>query len=142
MKGIIENKRRFFETYVDTMPLKWNMHFFPQSLYCGGLYRQIHNYDFVGYMGKDFYDDIHELSLLSQYVNTSLPQALEKVFKFESRLVDGGGNIGVETSASSHVKEFYTPKTIRKVLEFVSIDYLLLGIPIPDWAERMVQEEK
>lgn len=29
-KGFDKSKKSMFETYVNTMPLKWNMHFFPQ----------------------------------------------------------------------------------------------------------------
>lgn len=30
MEGLNKSKKLMFETYVETMPLKWNMHFFPQ----------------------------------------------------------------------------------------------------------------
>ena len=29
-KGLDDNKKLLFEAYVDAMPLKWNVHFFPQ----------------------------------------------------------------------------------------------------------------
>ena len=109
-----------------------------QSLYCDGLFRHIQDYDYVGHMGEEFYDDIHELSM--EFPNTTLPKVLEDVFHFKSKLMNGGGNIGVETSAASHVLDLYTPRTLRKALEYVSIDYVLLGLPIPEWAETMLQE--
>ena len=113
-------------------------HWLPQSLYCDGLFRHIQDYDYVGHMGAEFYDDIHVLSM--EFPNTTLPKVLEDVFHFKSKLTHGAGNIGVETSAASHVLEYYTPRTLRRALEYVSIDYVLLGIPIPEWAERMLQE--
>ena len=45
-----DNQKTMFAAYVDTMPLKWNLHFFPQSLYCNGIYRVLKDYDFIGYM--------------------------------------------------------------------------------------------
>ena len=32
------HKKTMFSMYVDTMPLKWNVHFIPQSFFCNGLY--------------------------------------------------------------------------------------------------------
>ena len=120
------------------MPLKWNVHFFPQSLYCDGLYRHIQDYAFVGNMDLEFYDNIHELSM--HFPDTRLPGVLEQVFDFKNRLIRGHSNVGVETSASSRVLEYYTPRTLRAVLEYVSIDYVLLDLPIPRWAEQMLRE--
>jgi hypothetical protein len=67
---------------------------------------------------------------------------LENVFHFQEARVDNKTNQGVETSASSHVMEYYTPKTLRQVLEYVAIDYYLLNIPIPAWAERMLEQAR
>ena len=66
LNGISNNKKYNFSSYVDVMPLHWNVHFLPQSLYCDGLYRDLflgsnNNYDFVGTMNEYFYDDLHAL---------------------------------------------------------------------------------
>ena len=53
VKELNTDKKMFFEAYVDTMPLKWNVHFFPEGMYCDGLYRHIDNYDFIGRMGGE-----------------------------------------------------------------------------------------
>ena len=37
-----------FGAYVDTFPLSWNLHFFPQSLYCDDLGRSARLYSFRG----------------------------------------------------------------------------------------------
>ena len=47
-------------------------------------------------------------------------------------------NVGVERQAAAKVLQYYTPKTLRRVLQYVSIDYKLLGIPIPEWAQNML----
>jgi hypothetical protein len=31
------DKQTLFEAYVNSFPVKWNLHFFPQSVYCNGL---------------------------------------------------------------------------------------------------------
>ena len=54
-----DNPKRLFEAYVDTFPLKWNVHFYPQGMYCDGVFRHHKDYDFVGHMGKKFFDDVH-----------------------------------------------------------------------------------
>ncbi|CAB9514276.1 expressed unknown protein [Seminavis robusta] len=139
VEGIIDNKRHFFEAYVDTMPLKWNLHFFPQSFYCDGLFRHIQNYDFVGQMGQNFYNDLDRLS--QQFPHGRFGAILDGIFELEKNLATSAGNIGVETSASSHVREYYTPATLRRVLEYTAIDYMLLNITIPEWAQQMLNDE-
>jgi hypothetical protein len=130
------DKQTLFEAYVNSFPVKWNLHFFPQSVYCNGLYRHLDSYDFVGRMGPTFY---HDLERLGRQFRGTLPDALEKVFHISDRL--NNTNQGIETSASSHVLDYYTPKTLRQVLEYFAIDYVLLDIPIPDWAKQILEQE-
>ncbi len=134
------NKRTMFATYVDTMPLKWNLHFFPQSFYCNGLYRFIDKYDFVGIMDHGFY---HNLEILGKRYGGRFEKELNDIFNYTSKKKEGANNnVGVETKASDKVIEFYTPRTLRRVLEYVSIDYVMLGLEIPDWAEAMLREDE
>ena len=37
---------------------------------------------------------------------------------------------------------YYTARTVRRVLQYMSIDYVLLGLPIPQWAEDLLQQEQ
>jgi hypothetical protein len=60
--GIRDDKRQLFAAYVDAFPLKWNIHFFPQSMYCDGLFRHVDEYDFVGCMGGDFYGELDRMT--------------------------------------------------------------------------------
>jgi hypothetical protein len=131
-------KREFFELYVDIMPLKWNVHFFPLGLYCGGLYRHIQDYDFVGLMGPNFYDDVHRMGL--RYGDRMM-EALNKVFDVERKFHEKVTNTGVERSASTLVEEYYSAKTVKRALEYYAIDYVTLGLEIPDWAQKMLRDD-
>ena len=92
----------------------------------------------MGMMDANFYEDLNRLGL--EY-GQRMMKALEKTFHFQEARVERKKNEGVETSATTHVLEFYTPKTLRQVLEYVAIDYFLLNISIPEWAERMIDED-
>jgi hypothetical protein len=141
---LLENKQKFFELYVDTFPLQWNMHFIPQSLYCGGLYRDIQqSYKFIGNMGDTFYQDLQRL----QSLYPQLEAGIEKIFQLstkKSEFATGvvGRNIGVETGAAGKVLDYYTPRTVRRVLEYYSIDYMLLNLSVPSWAEDMLRRDE
>lgn len=127
------DQRKLFEIFVETMPLKWNFHFYPQSFYCGGLYRYIDQYDFVGSMGTSFYSELTRFS--NQY--PKYEPSVRKIFPERNLTL----NVGTETKAAQRVKEFYTPRTLRRVLEYMAIDYILLNISIPVWAEEMLASD-
>lgn len=165
------NKKAMFAAYVDTMPLTWNLHFFPQSLYCNGIFRFIDQYDYVGYMNGDFH---RHLNAIGTRYGGRFESALKDVFEYDDEIqtrrrtmttndaeavaavgiekqTDSNDaaiatatahHTGVETKASDKVKEYYTPRSLRQVLQYVSIDYMLLNMNIPQWAEEMLQEEE
>jgi hypothetical protein len=71
---------------------------------------------------------------------------MERVFSLSKKLKEssswiGKPNQGVETNAAKQVLDYYTPHTVRRVLEYYAIDYVTLGLPIPDWAEKMLLSE-
>jgi hypothetical protein len=132
VKDFLKDKQKLFEIYVDTFPLTWNLHFFPQSMYCGGLYRNFANYSFIGDMGNAFYQDLGRFT--KQF--PALEPFVEQVFHYGN--LQNVTNQGVETKAASQTLEYYTPRTVRRVLEYTAIDYVMLGLPIPSWAERML----
>lgn len=132
--GVSFDASKLFEIYVDTFPLRWNIHFFPQSLFCGGLYSELPKYDFVGNMGDKFYLHLERFS--NQF--PILKPFMEDQFHLAQM---GDHNNGVETKAASHTESYYTPRTLRKVLEYMSIDYVMLGLPIPRWAEDMLAKD-
>lgn len=124
-----------FDIYVDTFPLTWNLHFIPQSMYCDGLYRHIGEYNFVGSMDKDLYRDLRRFR--DKYPELEGP--IEITFNL-STVGETATNSGVETKAAEKTKLYYTPRTVQKVLEYYSIDYVMLGLSIPDWAEEMLAQ--
>ena len=137
--GAILQAKEAFEMYVDTIPLKWNMHFIPQSLYCDGIYRTLDDFDFVGTMGPQFYKDLHTLS--NRY-GGRFGEEVHKVFDLDKHVAENTINQGVETSAPKYVKIFYSPRSLRRVLEYLSIDYIFLGMDVPHWAHEILEHEK
>jgi Sulfotransferase family len=136
---MFNDPRKFFDMYVDTFPLQWNMHYIPQALNCGGLYRDIDQYAFVGSMGADFYRDLERLQ--TQYPR--LERGIEEIFKLTEHGKAGKINEkGVETGAAGQVMDYYTPHTVRRVLQYYAVDYVMLNLSIPQWAEDMLLEEE
>ena len=46
------------------------------------------------------------------------------------------------TQAPRKVAHFYTAQSVRKALEYMSIDYVLLGLSVPEWAKQMLREDE
>eukprot|EP00566_Odontella_aurita_P019046 CAMPEP_0113525950 /NCGR_PEP_ID=MMETSP0015_2-20120614/468_1 /TAXON_ID=2838 /ORGANISM="Odontella" /LENGTH=316 /DNA_ID=CAMNT_0000424217 /DNA_START=228 /DNA_END=1178 /DNA_ORIENTATION=+ /assembly_acc=CAM_ASM_000160 len=134
--GLNVDPRARFAAYVDAMPLRWNLHFFPQSLYCGGLSRTLGSYDFVGIMNENFYG---ELDAFGTKFGKKLTQALENTFSVRSKL--NMTNYGLETSAPAHVSDYYSGQTVMRVLRYTSIDYITLNLTVPKWALDMLEQE-
>jgi len=121
------SKRALFESFVDS-PLQWNLHFYPLGFYCDGLYRSLHTYDFVGFMGNDT-----EQQLAERYgsgVEKAMEDATEKSFNQHF------------TSSHNHITEYYTAATVRKILSYHSLDYVRLNLPVPQWAVDMLNGEE
>lgn len=166
LNKLTTNKKQLFAAYVDSMPYKWNVHFFPQSLYCDGIYRYLNDdtdstYDFIGNMGiTNFYNDLQRF--IQRYATTannkgtttsSFEEIVNNIFEvkgslFNSNKLEKIQHIDTNTkpqkekmSSSKHVKEYYTPSSLRKALEYFSIDYMLLNMTIPDWVDEMLLED-
>ena len=126
-----------FEEYVAAMPGKWDLHFFPQAFYCNGLYRQISSYDFIGKMDRNFYNDLHRLLETSPFSeNTQFVQEVSNHFKLSATV--NTVNTGTETHAYDRVNEFYSPETVRRVMEYYAIDYDVFNLSVPSWAKTML----
>jgi len=76
-EGLNKSKKLLFETYVDTMPLKWNMHFIPQrydDLCVVVVFISIHNESFsharIVYIVTACIDDSLPLTLLESWAST------------------------------------------------------------------------
>jgi hypothetical protein len=143
-----ELEREMFATYVDLMPLKWNVHFVPQAFTCD-LYRTIDTYDFVGIMGKTF---MSELNRMATRYGGILPNVLDDAFHYRTKLANETllatttTNVGADnahgTKAPSKVYRYYSPRSIRRALEYLSIDYVMLGFDVPDWAKEILRNDK
>ena len=62
-----------------------------------------------------------------------------------SKGINKHSNIGISdaddgTQAPAKVKQFYTAHSVRRGLEYMSIDYVCLGLEIPDWAREILRE--
>jgi hypothetical protein len=160
--GIRDDKRQLFAAYVDAFPLKWNIHFFPQSMYCDGLFRHVDEYDFVGCMGGDFYGELDRMTSTFEDGpgGGAFADAIERVFR-PSR--GGGGGDGKEavavavigdkarrrsydaarhpTNAPEYVREYFTAASVRRALEYFAVDYVELGLKIPGWVHDVLAED-
>lgn len=108
------------------------------SLFCDGMYREIGGYDFVGNMDRNFYND---LSALGEKFGGNMSASLEEVFNVTENMKKNVRNTGKETRSPDHVKEYYSGKTIRRVLRYLSIDYVKLNLKVPEWAQEILEEE-
>ena len=142
--------RVLFEAFVHASPLKWNMHFLPQALLCDGLYRTIHEYDYVARMGPTFYAD---LQAMGQLFGQKADDAIQEIFDYKTKLSETEANRnatnatssqvspqGIEMKASEKVLQYYTPELVRTVLEYTAVDYVLLNMTVPEWAEEMLRQ--
>ena len=162
--GIRDDKRQLFAAYVDAFPLKWNIHFFPQSMYCDGLFRHVGGYDFVGYMGGDFYGELDRMTSAFEDGpgGGAFADAIEKVFRPSG---GGGGGDGKgeavvavavigdkarrrsydaarhPTNAPEYVREYFTAASVRRALEYFAVDYVELGLEIPGWVHGVLAED-
>jgi len=139
---IREDPKQLFAAYVDGFPLKWDMHFFPQSMYCDLLFRHVDDYDFVGRMDQGFYGQLRNMT--SKFGGGSrLSEAFDKVFDLSFRLSvgRGNGNVGTETQALKHVNKYFTAASVRRALEYFAVDYIRLGLEIPGWVDDILEEE-
>jgi Sulfotransferase family len=137
-EGLSRSKKELFQAYVDTMPLHWNMHFIPQALFCGGI--RLDQYDFVGSAGVNLYRDIYTLGERYGTPDNQLQSVLDQVFDI-SNLKDQSNHQGRETKAAGQVNDYYTATTIRRVLQYSSIDYIRLNLTVPDWAIEILREQ-
>ncbi len=120
-----------------SLQLNWDLHFLPLSFQCGGLYQKIKDYTFVGKMDDTFYQELGHF--LQRY--PTLKTEVEQAFKMKGKEKDTTV-LGTEHQAALHARKYFTPNTIRKVLQYYAIDYTLLGLSIPDWAEDILQQDE
>lgn len=153
MQTLQNRDKELFAAYVDLLPLKWNVHFVPQAITCD-LYRNFHTYDFVGVMGKHFISELDRM--VHRYGNgdasssssSLLESVLNHTFHYQSKLQNesvANLNIGSDnnhgTKAPSKVSKYYSARSVRRALEYVSIDYLTFGLEVPEWAKEILRND-
>lgn len=156
MTQTLQNRdKEMFAAYVDLMPLKWNVHFVPQAITCD-LYRSIHTYDFVGVMGKQFMSELDRMAQRygggessSSSSSSLLALVLNDTFEYQSKLQNESIallNLGADnkhgTKAPTKVARYYSARSIRRALEYLSIDYVTLGLEVPEWAKEMLRDDR
>jgi len=82
-----------------------------------------------------------DLERMANQFGGPLPKALDATFRYEARLKSGNLLRSHATHAPAKVKQFYTAQTVRKGLELLSIDYVLLGLEVPEWARQMLRDD-
>lgn len=78
---------------------------------------------------------------MGQRYGEHMMNGLEHVFQLEQALHEAKTNRGIERLASSHVLEFYTPTSARRVLEYMAIDYVMFNLSIPAWVEGILEQD-
>lgn len=142
LKDLDGKDKQMFAAYIDVLPLKWDVHFVPQAIFCD-LHRNIDKFDFVGKMGEDFMFDLEKMAI---QFGGPLPQALNSSFNYLEHVDLGTKNTGMNnnfhsTHAPAKVQQFYTAQAVRKGLELLSIDYVTLGFEVPEWARQMLRDD-
>ena len=95
-------------------------------------------------MGGDFHFDLDRMA--TQF-GGQIPEVLNGTFGYMDNVKNGnhnntGKNVGGHAKhAAEKVKRFYTARTVRKALEYLSIDYVTLGLSVPDWAKEMLKND-
>jgi len=135
---------------VDTFALQWNVHFYPQSLFCDLGRRIDTDYQWVRHMGDSFHEELRNMG--TRYnISHEIAQAFHLNAGTEPQASKEGNVLAASIlqraqfrsrKASKKIAEYFTAPTVRRLLQMYSIDYVRLHLPIPIWAETILQKEK
>ena len=139
---LLPHARMQLGSYVDTFPLTWNLHFFPQSLYCDDLGRNAHKYTFRGALNASLADQVGALGrLIDARALAATPGSAPKhvgqgaaaaSFKTDN---DSGGH---KTDAAARLAGLVaTESAARRLLEYFAIDYVELGLELPSFLVKL-----
>ena len=142
MQDVEGKDKEHFSAYVDVLPLKWDVHFVPQAFSCD-LYRKLDTFDFVGKMDRNF---MFDLNRMADQFGGRLPEVLNKSFGYVEHVANHKVNYGRDedehsTHAPAKVQKFFTANAVRRGLELLSIDYITLGLDVPEWAKQMLRDD-
>ncbi|KAL1510193.1 hypothetical protein AB1Y20_006523 [Prymnesium parvum] len=122
--------------YADTFPLSWNLHFFPQALFCDDLGRNLHRYSFVGRMNETFLQQMRHVAAHIDHCASSQAGASDAAMR-AYRCVFPVKQDGHATHAKRHVSRMISAFSARRLLEIFSIDYVELELPLPSFLEEL-----
>ncbi|EOD07991.1 hypothetical protein EMIHUDRAFT_106329 [Emiliania huxleyi CCMP1516] len=139
---LLPHARMQLGSYVDTFPLTWNLHFFPQSLYCDDLGRNAHKYTFRGALNASLADQVGALGrLIDARALAATPGSAPKhvgqgaaaaSFKTDN---DSGEH---KTDAAARLAGLVaTESAARRLLEYYAIDYVELGLELPSFLVKL-----
>jgi hypothetical protein len=94
-------------------------------------------------MGKEFMMDLERMA---NGFKGRLPFQLDKTFGYikgvEAKRHNNTGNSNQHaTHAPEKVAMYYNAASVRKALEYLSIDYVTLGLEVPEWAREMLRND-
>ena len=89
---------------------------------------------------------MYDLQRMATQFGNQLPEVLNSSFGYMEHVQSGKKNFGRDanhhaTHAPAKVAQFYTAQTVRRGLELLSIDYVLLGLEVPEWARQMLRDD-
>lgn len=105
--------------------------------YCNGLYRDIEQYDFVGHMGADYARVLRSAAQRYDHsTDQKFAKAIQSVFRVSFDEMTGDSTTATRSLESnrrnrktaSTLQKFYTARTVRRVLEYLAIDYVRLNL--------------
>jgi len=86
-----------------------------------------------------------ELSRMANKYGGELPRVLNDTFQYQSKLsndINIGSDSNHGTKAPAKVARYYTARAVRRALEYLSIDYITLGLEVPIWAKEMLLRDQ
>lgn len=89
-------------------------------------------------MDASFYQELGRF--VQHFPNPVLEEKVRKAFGLNGK--ENETNYGTEQKSALHTSQYYTANTIRRVLQYTSIDYMLLNLSIPQWAEEILQRDE
>jgi hypothetical protein len=89
-----------------------------------------------------------DLNRMANQFGGPLPDILNDFFGYRSYTTSDNKHVNVGSSGGRHstrapekVAQFYTAQSLRRALEYVSIDYVVFGLQVPDWAKEMLRDD-
>ena len=129
--------------YIDTCPLKWNLHFFPQSLYCDDLGRSLRRYTFRGTMNDSISQQVGALSKIIDARASAAGAAPSDAASRAAAMAFKAPSVNQlnkhATNAVSKISRIVvTAGAARRLLEYFAIDYVELALDLPGWLAELL----